>query len=159
MKLTSNAYLYIVILAIMLFVILWSLLGMEFFESKLLPLLFSSIVFILAAIGLGNEVMAGGKRKTGATKSEESRREESGEKWGGSLLNLAWFSGFILGIYFIGFIIAIPLFILTYMKWLGTRWVVAIIWAIVTPAVIYGVFEVALGIDLYRGLLLNWLSY
>ena len=159
MKLTSNAYLYIVILVIMLFVILWSLLGMEFLESKLLPLVFSGIVFILAAIGLGNEVLAGGKRKTGAAESEESRRAEGGERWGGSLLNLAWFGGFILGIYLLGFIIAIPLFILTYMKWLGTRWVVAIIWAIVAPAIIYGVFELVLGIDLYRGLLLNWLSY
>ena len=158
MKLRANSYVYIIIILLMLFVVLWSLLRMESFESKLLPLLFGSIVFILAVIGLGNEILAGGKPKTTATESQASKREETGERWGGYLANGSWLAGFILGIYLLGFIIAIPLFVLSYMKWLGTRWITAIIWSIVSPAIIYGVFEVALDVDLYRGLLLTWLG-
>jgi len=67
--------------------------------------------------------------------------------------------GFFLGIYLLGFLIAIPLFILSYMKWLGTGWRVAITFTLIIPAIIYSAFEVGLHIDLYRGLLLIWLGY
>ena len=59
MKLTGNAYVYIAVLAIMTFIILWSVLVMKHLQSSLLPMLFGSIVFILAAIGLGNEIRSG----------------------------------------------------------------------------------------------------
>jgi len=159
MKLTGNAYVYIAVLVIMIFVILWSALVMKHMQSNLLPLLFGSIVFILAAIGLGNEIRSGGKQKTTAPEGAKAGREETEESWRGYLVHGAWLGGFILGIYLLGFMIAIPLFVLSYMKKLGTRWVTAIIWAIVSPAVIYVAFNVALDIDLHRGLLLPWLGY
>jgi hypothetical protein len=52
-----------------------------------------------------------------------------------------------------GFIIAIPLFVVSYMRWLGTRWRVATISALLMLALVYGVFELAIGIDLYRGII------
>jgi len=67
--------------------------------------------------------------------------------------------GFFVAIYLLGFIIAIPLFILAYMKAHGTRWLAAITFAILTPTIIYGIFELALGVVLYRGLLFAWLGY
>ena len=71
----------------------------------------------------------------------------------------AWIAGFVLGIYLLSFIIAIPLFMLSYMRWLGTSWRTTIIFTLLTPAIIYGAFEVALRIELYRGLLFTWLGY
>lgn len=156
MKLTGNAKLYITLLAIMSAVIVISVL-MESFESKLLPLLFSGIIFILSAIGLWNEIATSRKRQAAVTKEE--KKEPPEETWGGYLINGAWFGGFILAIYLLGIMIAIPLFTLSYMRRLGARWAAVIFWTILAPALIYGVFEVALGIDLYRGLLLTWLGY
>ena len=156
MKLTSNAKIYIILLALMSAVIVTSAL-MEYFESKFLPLLFSGIIFILSAIGLWNEIATSRKRQAAAAKDEEKKKPAE-ETWGGYLINGAWFGGFILAIYLLGIMIAIPLFVLSYMKWLGTRWITAIIWSILASAIIYGAFEVALGIDLYRGMLLTWLG-
>jgi len=154
MRLNSNAYVYMIIMCVMIFVVLWSSLMMKSFEAMLLPSLIGTVVFVLAAIGLMREVVNKSGHEHTATKHVESRADQAKEKWQGYLLNGAWLAGFILSIYLLGFMICIPIFVLSYMKWLGARWTVAIVWGILAPAVIYGGFEVGLGIDLHRGLLL-----
>jgi len=158
MRISGVSYVYAVIMLLMLFIIGWSLLVTEHFESKVLPILVSGAVFPLAAIGFWREVKAGAKAGVAATKGETDRSQATEERWQGYLLNSAWIVGFALGIHLLGFLIAITLFILTYMKWSGIRWPVALIFAAATPAVIYSLFELALGIDLYKGLLLTWLG-
>jgi len=158
MKISGSAYFFIVIMVIILVIIGLSL-RMEHFESKLLPLVIGTAVFVLAAIGLGREILAGGERQITTTEGEATTREETGEGWRGYLAAGAWVAGFFLAIYLLGFIIAIPLFILAYMKLHGTRWLVAIAFAIIIPILIYGIFELALGVILYRGLLLTLLGY
>lgn len=158
MKIRGSSYFYIVIMVIMLVVIGLSL-GMEYFESKLLPLIIGGIVFVLAAVGLRKEILVGDEHEATVTEGDETRREETGVSWRGYLLAGAWVAGFFLAIYLLGFIIAIPLFILSYMKAHGTRWLLAIIFAILTPLLIYGLFELALRVVLYRGLLFTWLGY
>ena len=74
------------------------------------------------------------------------------------MLNLAWLWGLGIGIYLAGYAVAIFLFVLLYMKWLGARWRTAIVCAIISPLVVYGVFQLALKMDLYRGLLFSWLD-
>ena len=151
MKMRGISYFYLIIMVIMLVIIGLSL-RMEYFASKLLPLVFSSTVFVLAAIGLGREILT--KEKSGATVAggEAGKQEESRESWRGSLVAGAWVAGFFLVIYLLGFIIAIPLFVLSYMKLHGTRWVVAIVFAVLASALIYGGFELALKVNLYKGL-------
>ena len=158
MKIKGSSYFFIVIMVIMLVIIGFSL-RMEHFESKLLPLVISSAVLILSAIGLGRGILAGDKQGTTVSSGETTTGEEAGESWRSYLLAGAWVAGFFLAIYLLGFIIAIPLFILAYMKMHGTKWLVAITFAILIPLFIYGVFELALKIILYRGLLLSLLGY
>ena len=158
MKLRGSSYFFIVIMVIMLVIIGLSL-RMEHFESKLLPLIIGTAVLILAVIGLGREILAGGERQITTTEGEATTREETGEGWRGYLFAGAWVVGFFLAIFLLGFLIAIPIFILAYMKLHGTRWLVAIAFAILTPLLIYGIFELALAVILYRGLLLSWLGY
>ena len=155
MKIKGSSYFLIVIMIVMLVIIGFSL-RMEYFESKLLPLVISSAVFVLAAIGLGREIKAGIKGEATVTGGETTEREESGEGWRGYLLAGAWVAGFLLVIYLLGFLIAIPLFIIAYMKSHGTRWLVASTSAILTTVLIYVLFELGLGVILYRGLLLTW---
>ena len=157
MRLSGNSYIYIGILVIMVFVILWSVFAMKHFESRLLPILFGGFVFMLAAIGLINEVA----QKNGeATTSESSKGEikPREEHWRGYLVNGAWVVGFVVAIFLLGFVIAIPLFVFAYMKRLGAPLLTAIIWAILTPVAVYLAFDVALDIDLHPGLLLSILG-
>ena len=59
MKLSGDARVYLFVLAVSLFMIVWSFAGENYrFESKLLPVLIGSIVVLLAAVGLCNEVRA-----------------------------------------------------------------------------------------------------
>ncbi|MFH0914766.1 MAG: tripartite tricarboxylate transporter TctB family protein [Chloroflexota bacterium] len=156
MTIKGTPTMYIGILALMLIIIVSSIM-MKSFESKVLPLIFGGIVFFLAAVGLWQE-MAPGKAKPTAGEGKKDEKETGREGWLGYLIHGAWVGGFILVIYLLGYLVAIPLFLLTYMKRLGTRWLTALIFAVVTTLLIWGVFEIALGLELYRGLILEWLE-
>ena len=58
MKLSGDARVYLFVLAIALFMVVWSLVTDYRFESKILPVLIGGIVILLAAAGLWNEVRA-----------------------------------------------------------------------------------------------------
>ncbi len=136
-------------MAIMLVVIGLSL-GMEYFSAKVIPLIIAGISFSLAAIGLAREIW--GKARPEII-DETGGGAEATESWSQYLVIGAWGVGFFLTIYLLGFFIAIALFVLSAMKFRGTRWWVAILFTIITPAFIYGLFELTLQIELYRGLL------
>ena len=155
MKLNGDARLYIFVLAISLFTIVWSLLAVDYrFESKLLPVLIGSIVFLLAAAGLWNEVRA---QKTHAAASSLGSALAR-ESWHGYLVHFGWLAGFLLAIYLVGYLLAIPIFLFSYTKRLGSGCRVAIASALTVSAFIYVAFELALDVKLYRGLLFLWLS-
>jgi hypothetical protein len=151
MKIRSDSYSYMAVMVIMLVFIGLSL-RMEYFSAKVIPLIIAGISFGLAAIGLAKEVW--GKARTELI-GEMGGGAEATESWGRYLVIGAWGAGFFLAIYLLGFFIAITLFILSSMRFRGTRWWVAILFAIITPAFIYGLFELALQIELYRGLLFS----
>jgi hypothetical protein len=72
---------------------------------------------------------------------------------------MGWIVGCALGIYLVGFLISVPLFLVGYLKKAGRGWIAGIIIAAITTTFLYAVFEVGLGIKLYRGLLprsLGW---
>jgi len=153
MKMRGSSYAFLVIMIVMLFIIILSLM-LEEFESRLLPLLVSVIIFILSGVGLWHESLPGKEPGT-VTKSDEYTEEQHREGWRLYIVHGGWVTGFLLGIWLLGFIIAVALFVLTYMKWLGTRWRISVICAIVTPIFVYLAFEKALEIDMYRGLLIS----
>ncbi len=150
MKMKGNSYFLMVIMAIML-VIVGSSLRMDYFKSKLLPILVGSIVFILAAVALKQEIFPA-KRQAAAGTGLRAGGEvkQTGRAY---LTAWAWVIGFFVAIYLIGFIIAIPLFILAYMKSHRIGWATAVTFAILTVAFVYGVFDLAVGINLYPGLI------
>ncbi len=153
MRITGNTYFYIIIMAIMLVFIISSL-RLEYFMSKLLPLLVGSIVFLLAAIGLVQEMLAGEKPKAAVTDDETPGEQKAEARLREYLPMGAWLGGMSLAIYLVGFVITIPLFVFAYMKSHGIGWLAAIIYATLITVVIYGTFELALGVTLYRGQLL-----
>jgi hypothetical protein len=158
MKLSGNSWLYILIMIFMMAVFGVSL-SMKYTASKLLPMIVSGIVFVSAAMGLKEDISAAAKANTDSTEGKVGKKKTSKMDWHGNIVQTSWVAAFFLSIYFFGFLISIPVFVLAYMKTFGTRWLVAIIFAVLTPAIIYVVFERAMGVDLYRGALFEWLGY
>lgn len=155
MKLSGDARVYLFVLAASLFMIVWSFVGENYrFESKLLPVLIGSIVVLLAAVGLCNEVRA--QKTPKASSSVDSAFDQ--ETWRGYLVHFGWLVGFLLAIYLIGYLLAIPIFLFSYTKRLGSSFLVAIASALIVTAFIYAAFVLALDVKLYRGLLFLWLS-
>ncbi len=158
MKKKGIIYVYIVIMVFAL-VILGLSVGAEYFRFKLIPLIVSGFVLILSAIGLRREILARDKSGTTATRDETDDGKETRESWYRYSLIGAWVVGFLLAIYLLGFITAIPLFLLSYLKTHGAKWRIAITIAVLTTAIIYGVFILGLKVYLYEGLLFRWLGY
>lgn len=121
-----------------------------YIEVKLLPIIIASIVILLAAIQLFREAA----RKvtiqaTGENESLDSRR---------SMYESIWILGFLAVIYIAGFLIAIPVFILSYLKVHGRPWRRSIALAVLVTGLIYLVFVMFLGTHIYQGLILDLIN-
>ena len=70
-----------------------------------------------------------------------------------------WMLGCLVAIWLIGILLTVPLFIAGYMRLWGQRpWLVSILSGVAVLAFVTFVFELLLGTQLYRGLLLGALS-
>lgn len=157
MRLKGGSYMYIGLMVFTLIVIGYSL-TMPFAKSKMLPILFSGGVFALSAIGLWREIKAPPKPKATAGTAEPPKEKKPEEGWRGYILNAAWITGFVLASYLVGFLITMPLFVLFYTRWLGSKWPTAIIAALISSAILYSAFEYGFKIQLFRGLLFDLIT-
>jgi len=148
MRLRPSSYFLLAVLAVTLAIVVRSL-SFPRPETKLLPLIIGGLVFILAAIELVRELRA-------KAKPQKETRVEARENLRPYFVVGAWIAGFFVAIYLLGFIIAIPLFVLSYIKSRGIGWLTATSLAVLTTIFIYVVFEWFLKVDLSQGLLLSW---
>ena len=125
----------------------------------LLPVICSSCVLVLGGIQLVREIRADGRRPEMSVGAEEMEGVREGKvdvrKY---LVTGAWIVGLVIAIYLLGFLVAIPVFVLSYIKWAGKRWRTAVIFGASTAAIIYYGFVILLRIRLYEGLLLSFLK-
>ena len=78
-------------------------------------------------------------------KEDEKKRERS---------VFAWFSGCTAIIYFLGFLIGIPVFLFLFLKlWAKESWLLSVILSTVVLAVVYFTFVYILRVPLHRGML------
>ena len=156
-KLSGSSYSFILVAIAMLSVI-GSSRGLLSFASKLLPLIISSIVLLLAIIGLAREMKVGASLKRTAVSAGEGG---TGEKKNAGIREYsgisAWILGYSLAIYLVGFLTANLLFVGAYMKRHGSTWFETVMTAVIFTGVIYAVFDLAFNTDLYKGQLLMWL--
>ena len=155
MRIPPSAYFIIGVLIFTATLILNSL-TLGNLQSKLLPLIFSSVVFILAAVQLIKEL------RTPEEADEQQMVEEIETEPADPLWKYwrsgAWIGGFCLAVYLLGFMISIPIFAFSYLKLHGRGWAVSITITAALPIFIYVVFGMFLAVDLYPGLLLELLS-
>ena len=153
MKMTGSAYFLVVIIVIMAVVFGVSV-NMEFRDLKLLPLVLSIFVFVLASVALIREL-----------RSEDGSTEEEVRKAGVGVLQIirphligySWLAGFFVAIYLFGFLVATPMLVLSYMRTHNGGWLTAIGLGLLLPVFAYLVFDFLLGIDLYQGVVFAWL--
>ena len=69
---------------------------------------------------------------------------------------IAWFSGCTATIYFLGFLIGIPLFLFMFLKiWAKESWLLSLVLAAVVLGVVYFTFIYILRVPLHGGILLS----
>ena len=158
-KLSGSSYSLILVIVVMLAFIGLSL-KLEYFASKLLPLLMGSIVLLLAIIALAREIKAGHSlEEATVTTSETGVGEKNGAEVGKYSGIAAWIISFFLSIYVLGFMITTLLFVGAYMKRHGSKWPSTVITAGIFTGIIYAVFDLAFKAELYKGQLLMWLDF
>jgi hypothetical protein len=152
-RLSGTAYTLIAIMVIMPLFIAFSM-PLSYFASKMLPVLFSSLVFVIAAIALVRDIRKTRRQSAIASQGTTVGAETgTADKFQDYLPFAAWVIAFSLGIYLVGFTISMVLFTGAYMKQHGSSWWGAITTAVIFAAIIYVVFDVLLQSDLYGGLI------
>lgn len=159
MKIRSGStFALIALMAIMVAVIILSI-ELKDLKSSFLPLLFSITIFILAAVRLRKELLLEGKVET--TGSDDDTIMDIGIRGDWRVLSIAgaWVFSFVLASYLLGFIPAMLLVTFFYTRTHGVGWLTSILMTILIPAIIWVIFELALKVILYRGLIFTLLGY
>jgi hypothetical protein len=132
------------------------------FNMKLLPTLVSGLIFILASWELSKEILAARqapKVPIAATEppTSESMNEqlgiESSDDLRGDLLGFSWLIGMIIATYLIGLLVAIPIFIILYLRTHQIGWLKSILLAALMEAFTYFIFVKGLQIELFPGII------
>ncbi len=151
MKIKGSLYVAIFFLLLGLYGIIQSL-TFRYWESIVLPLAMSSLIFVMAAVEVARELR---RQDKGERAIEEKPRTEAKDRVEIRRFSLVfgWAAAFMLGIYLLGFHIAVPLFAFSYLKWRGRSWITATVFAGIMLAFIYGAFELGLKAPLFKGLI------
>ncbi len=151
MRLKPSTYFALVIMAVMIAMISKAV-TFKYYQTALLPVLIGSLVIILTAVQVGKEIM--GKEPTKVREKPKVEGEEIHYTKGMSMgVFAAWFLGFCAAIYALGHLIAVALFCLSYIKWRGKSWAIAVAAAAGITAFIYVLFPLAFRTELYPGLI------
>jgi len=149
-RMTGNIWSLIVIMAIAILMV-FSVINLAFYASKILPIMISAIVLLLSLVTLIMEVRESAVSK-GDAAGRQSKPEEVVELKKYVPITLSLLSYF-LGIYIVGFVVATPLFLAGYMKVCGSTWRGTIITTVVFTVLFYALFIYLLQVNLYQGLL------
>jgi len=151
MKVRPSTYFVIATLIITAVVIVYSL-TYPYLESKLLPVIVGSILFILAGTQLIKELrMPEDDKAPMMERQPEYDLIECGP-------STAWIVGLCLALYLFGFVVSIPVFTIAYIKSRGRGWGVSIGVAASLTAFVYVVFIELLQVDLFPGVVMDLLS-
>ncbi len=128
--------------------------------ARLVPLVVLVPGLIAALIQFGLEIRAAFAPKKEGSAEESSDEGTSAklhpqEKFRRELVGIGWLLAFFVMIAVLGQVIAIPLFVLIFMRFFGREsWRLSIAFAVLCWAFAYGIFVWGLRNELYPGLLL-----
>lgn len=123
----------------------------SYVQAKLAPMTISGLIIILAAIQLYREYRSALRFNE---KSDQKRvPSETSKGFRPYLIQGLWMIGFVLAIALFGFLVAIPLFVISYMRAQGVNWKKSLLVSASTLFIMYILFPIALEVELYPGLL------
>ena len=156
-KMNFTAYVLIAILLVALFFGIYSF-GLPNVKARVVPLMATSLVFILAAIELVREIRANRGEKEESTQKEQGVKTDIADERRRLFAVFGWMFGFFVALYIIGFPISVFLFVLLFSKLHGRGWTMSIFSAVVTAGLIYLVFVVVLKTPLFQGIVFEGFS-
>ena len=127
-------------------------------ESKILPMIsgvFSALIMgFMVIMSFSAKITSWYQRFE--KKSVLSERTMKGDEKKREISVIAWFSGCTVVIYFLGFLVGIPLFLFLFLKlWAKESWLLSVVLATAVLVVVYFTFVYILRVPLHRGMLLT----
>ena len=148
----GGTYVLIVIIVVMA-VCLVIASGYEYFQARLAPMLVGSVIIILCISELIKDL-----RAKPADPAKESVKVGTRDEFRGYQKEAGWMVGFFLGIYLVGFLVAIAAFTAVYAKVHKARWTTSIILGVLTAGLSYFLFSYLVETELYPGIMLQQLG-
>jgi len=127
-------------------------------KTKLLPLAVSAIMFILGVAQLVDELNKKKIAQENNGPEEVGRKKDQSSKLLPHVIYFAWLLGLIFGIYILGFIISIPIFIFCFLLLHGENWYKSVSTAAITTIILHVVFVLIFKFNLYEGKFFSMLS-
>ena len=142
------------------------LLGLALWQSRnfgyragLFPWAIGFPVLALAIVQLGMELLGFEKKPRATEFGLEVGPEISPElAYRRTLAILGWTIGFFIGIWLLGFSLAVPTMIIIYLKFAKEKWPITLALALVAWLFFYGLFDYALHVPFPDGQLFLWLG-
>jgi ABC-type sugar transport system permease subunit len=126
-------------------------------KTKLVPLAVSVVTLILAGIQLGTELLKKPRKQDDKESKDAGNVSDEKNELHLYVTYFAWSIGLILGIYLLGFLISIPIFILSFLLLHGKSLYRSALIAVITSISLYVIFVLIFKIDLYEGIALRML--
>lgn len=123
------------------------------FQSRFLPLAIGIAIAFLSGIRIFSEL----KAEQPDAESEKKPVSQKSELIA-MIFTGAWLVGFCLMIYLIGFPLAILVFVTSYIRARHYGWIKSFAIGFGTSSVTYITFDLAMDMDLYKGVLVSYLS-
>lgn len=158
MKIRSGSWVLIVILAITLLFVLY-LFYYQSLKTILVPAIACGLILVLGTVQLSKELIASAKT-AGAdidnAKTVDEKRKQTNIRY---LMGYGWLVGYMVAIYFVGFIYSSFLFLLLFFRF-GAKltWLKSGMFAILGTAIFWLSFVYWLQSDLWGGVIFNWLN-
>jgi len=160
MKKISPTTLFLIVVLIVMAVFFVTSLGYPEPKVKLMPLLMSGFTIVLCLVALIQDLRAGSKRSMPTDENGDVIEDEQilGTPLIAYFQAFLWFAALIACVYFLGFIIAVPVWIFVYLWKHGNRWWTALLLGIGMIVVMYVIFTGVLEVELYPGAALEMLN-
>ena len=118
-------------------------------RARLVPLVFLSLGLVLIGLQLWLKYH---KKEAAAEESEEKTDSEIDAPFSEEMKVLGWYVFLLIVLWAFGFLVATPLFLLTFLRWWSKeRWFRTLTIAAIFTLLMYLVVEVGFRIILYRG--------
>ena len=153
-KITPSIYFMIVIIVVMVVVFITSA-GYDELKVKLMPMIMSGFTIVMALVAVVIDLKAG--EKSVLPTDDEGDVIEDKEilktPLSAYFKSFAWMAWAVLGVYFFGFIVGLPVWVAVYMGKNGYAWWKGILSGVGYIVIIYLIFTLGFQVNLYPGLI------